>query len=114
MNIFDIYLEKINLVVQKLKEDKVIEVPDKLTGLNVDIPSSKFNCDISSNVAMLLSKPNNKSPIEIGKIIAETLKKEDDNINEIDVVKPGFINIKFKNTFWSNFLSNVINNQKNF
>ncbi len=114
MNIFDIYLEKINLVVQKLKNDKVLEVPDKLTGLNVDIPSSKFNCDISSNVAMLLSKPNNKSPIEIGKIIAETLKKEDDNINEIDVVKPGFINIKFKSTFWSNFLSNVINNQKNF
>jgi len=114
MNIFDIYLEKIYSVIHKLKNSKTLEVPDKLIGVNVDIPSSKFNCDISSNAAMVLSKPNNKSPIEIGKQIAEMLKKEDDNIDEIDVVKPGFINIKFKKIFWANFLSNVINNQKDF
>ena len=114
MNIFDIYLEKIYSVIHKLKNNKTLEVPDKLIGVNVDIPSSKFNCDISSNAAMVLSKPNNKSPIEIGKQIAEMLKKEDDNIDEIEVVKPGFINIKFKKIFWANFLSNVINNQKDF
>jgi len=114
MNIFDIYLEKIYSVIHKLKNNKTLEVPDKLIGVNVDIPSSKFNCDISSNAAMVLSKPNNKSPIEIGKQIGEMLKKEDDNIDEIEVVKPGFINIKFKKIFWANFLSNVINNQKDF
>ena len=114
MNIFDIYLEKIYSVIHKLKNNKTLEVPDKLIGVNVDIPSSKFNCDISSNAAMVLSKPNNKSPIEIGNQIAEMLKKEDVNIDVIDVVKPGFINIKFKNIFWANFLSNVINNKKDF
>ena len=75
MNIFDIYLEKIYSVIHKLKNNKTLEVPDKLIGVNVDIPSSKFNCDISSNAAMVLSKPNNKSPIEIGKLIAEAMKK---------------------------------------
>ena len=54
MNIFDLYLEKILKVVKQANKDKLIEIPENLKGINVDIPPPQFNCDISTNVAMVL------------------------------------------------------------
>ena len=61
MNIFEIYLDKIKKLVIKLNKEKIIETPDSLNGINVDVPPPKFDCDISTNIAMVLSKINNKS-----------------------------------------------------
>ena len=55
MNIFDFYLEKITKIIKQANKSKTIEVPDKLSGINVDIPPTQFNCDISTNVAMVLA-----------------------------------------------------------
>ena len=113
MNIFEIYLNKILDLIKKANQDNLIELPENLSGINVDIPPSKYNCDMSTNVAMVLSKPNKKSPIELAEIIANIIKSDDENIDEIKVEKPGFINLKFKKIFWNNFLKNIIN-QNNY
>ena len=65
MNIFETYLDKIIKLIKSAKKDNLLELPENLSGINVDIPPVKFNCDMSTNVAMVLSKPNNKSPLEI-------------------------------------------------
>ena len=57
---------------------------------------------------MVLSKINQKSPIDLANIFIELIKKNDANINSITVVKPGFINIKFQQNFWNEFLKNII------
>ena len=75
MNIFETYLDKIIDLIKKANQDNLITLPKNLSGINVDIPPSKFNCDMSTNVAMVLSKPNNKSPIEVAEIIQILLKK---------------------------------------
>ena len=113
MNIFEIYLNKILDLIKKANQDDLIELPENLSGINVDIPPSKYNCDMSTNVAMVLSKPNKKSPIELAETIANIIKSYDENIDEIKVEKPGFINLKFKKIFWNNFLKNIIN-QNNY
>ncbi len=105
MNIFDIYLKKILEIIKLAKKDSLIEIPDNLHGINVDIPPSKFNCDISTNVAMVLSKPNNKSPLELADIISSYIKRNDENLEEIKIEKPGFINLKFKKNFGIIFLN---------
>ena len=109
MNIFDIYFDKINSILNKAKKSKLIKVPENISGINVDIPPDKFDADISTNVAMVLAKPNNKNPLEIAEIITKFLIQEDDQIDKVDTVKPGFINIKLKKVFWNNFLKNTIN-----
>ena len=109
MNIFDIYLDKINFIVNKGKKSNQIIVPENISGINVDIPPDKFDADISTNVAMVLAKPNNKNPLEIAEIITKLLIQEDDQIDKAETVKPGFINIKLKKSFWNNFLKNTIN-----
>jgi arginyl-tRNA synthetase len=114
MNIFDIYLDKIIILIKKLNAEGTLELPVNLNGINVDIPPSNFNCDISTNVAMVLSKINKKSPIDIANTLVDLIKSLDHEIETISVAKPGFINIKFKSIYWNNFIKNVSQNYKDF
>ena len=65
MNIFEQYIDKIKKILLDLSKKGEIILPDKLDGVNAEIPPSKFNSDISTNVAMVLSKVNNKSPNDL-------------------------------------------------
>jgi len=114
MNIFDLYLDKILILIKKLNKDKLIVLPESLNGINVDIPPANFDCDISSNVAMFLSKINKKSPMDLANFLINEIKKQDVLIDSINVVKPGFINIKFKSEYWNNFIKNVNDNYINY
>ncbi len=113
MNIFEIYRKQIINLIKELKRKNVLELPDNLNSINVDIPPLKFDGDISSNVAMVLSKINQKPPIEIANLIVNELKNKK-NIKNISVEKPGFINIKFEESFWSEFLLEVVSNHKTY
>jgi len=114
MNIFDIYLEKIKDLINQLNKDGLIKLPDSLNGINVDIPPPNYDYDISTNIAMVLSKINKKSPFDIATQLIILIKKEDPLIKNITVAKPGFINIKFKATYWNNFVKEVNINYKDY
>ena len=114
MNIFEQYLDKIKKTLLDFSKKGDLILPDSLDGITAEIPPSKFDSDISTNVAMVLSKINKKSPIDLANILSEEIKKNDKLIDEISVVKPGFINIKFKPIFWTNFIKEIIENSKSF
>ena len=109
MNIFEIYREKILNLIKDLNTKKILSLPENLSSINVDIPPAKFDGDISSNAAMVLSKINQKSPNDIANLILDELKNFHD-IEKVTVEKPGFINIKFKKNFWPDFLTEVNKN----
>ena len=75
MNIFEEYLDKIKKVILDLSKNGELTLPDELDGINTEIPPEKFNCDISTNVAMFLSKANQKSPTDLAETIAKAIKK---------------------------------------
>ncbi len=114
MNIFELYLEKIKSIISDLSKKNQLIIPETFNGINAEIPPSKFNCDISTNVAMVLSKLNKTSPVKLAEKLASEIKNSDDQIEIISVVKPGFINIKFKPSFWTNFIKEIIHNDKKF
>ena len=114
MNIFEHYLDKIKSTIGDLSKQGELIVPETFNGINAEIPPAKFDCDISTNVAMVLSKINKKSPLDLAEKISSSLKNNDSLIQAIDVIKPGFINIKFKPIFWSNFIESIISNSKTF
>ena len=114
MNIFDQYLDKIKKIILDLSKKGNLILPEKLDGITSEIPPSKFNSDISTNVAMVLSKLNKKSPTDLANILVEEIKRNDEMIESILVVKPGFINIKFKPIYWTNFVEEIIKNSKLF
>ena len=75
MNIFDLYLDKIKILLKDLSNKGTIKLPEDLSSINVDIPPLNFNCDISTNVSMVLSKINNKSPLDLANILVKFIKK---------------------------------------
>ena len=113
MNIFRLYSKKIRDNITALDKDGVIKTPKDLNSINVDVPPENIQSDISTNAAMVLSKINSKSPLVVAEIIKKKLL-EDNDISNIDILKPGFINIKFKSSFWNLFLENIINNPNEF
>ncbi|WP_440651388.1 arginine--tRNA ligase [Candidatus Pelagibacter sp. HIMB1495] len=114
MNIFELYLDKIKSVIVDLNKNNKLEIPENFTGINAEIPPPKFDCDISTNVAMVLSKINKTSPLQLAEKLAPEIKNNDSEIETISVAKPGFINIKFKPSYWSNFIKNITDNADSF
>ena len=114
MNIYDHYLDKIKKILFDLSKNGKLVLPEKLDGITTEIPPSKFNSDISTNVAMVLSKTNKKSPVDLATTLVEAIKENDEQIEDISIVNPGFINIKFKTIFWTNFVKEIINNSKTY
>ena len=114
MNIFELYLDKIKKILIVLSRDGDLVIPDNLDGITAEIPPSKFNSDISTNVAMFLSKLNNRPPSDLAEFLIKPIKENDDLIKDITVANPGFINIKFKPVFWNKFIRNIIDNSNDF
>ncbi len=59
-------------------------------------PDPKFG-DLATNVALQLAKPLGKNPRDIAETIAEKLR-ENENIADVTVAGPGFINIRLSDT----------------
>ena len=114
MNIFELYLDKIKSIIVDLNKNNQLEIPESFNGINAEIPPPKFDCDISTNVAMVLSKINKTSPLQLAEKLAPEIKNKDSEIETISVAKPGFINIKFKPSYWSNFIKNITDNADSF
>ena len=114
MNIFELYLDKIKSIIVELSKKNQLIIPESFSGINAEIPPPKFDCDISTNVAMVLSKLNETSPIQLAEKLAVEIKNSDYQIESISVAKPGFINIKLKPSFWSNFIKEIIDTTKLF
>ena len=88
MNIFDQYLEKIKKTLLDFSQNKDLILPESLNGITAETPPSKFDSDISTNVAMVLSKINKRSPIDLANTLSEEIKSKDNLIENISVVKP--------------------------
>jgi len=94
---------------------------DSLENLSLEMPESVGFGDLSSNIAMRLSKPLKASPKEIAITIAKKLIlniKEDvflsKYIEKCDVAGPGFINIYFKNEFYVDLVKDVLKHGTEF
>jgi arginyl-tRNA synthetase len=65
--------------------------------------------DLSTNVALLLSKKLKKNPYEIAELIKNKLQEYAD-INKIIIAGPGFINIYFHDSLYQNYYKKLLFN----
>ncbi len=115
MNIYKFYFNHLIEAVEMFKSDFKYSfiVEDILKKLTLEPPKNSINGDMSTNLAMILSKDLKLSP----KIIAENFMVYITNFPDVDnvnVAGPGFINITFKKNVWSDFLSNMLQNSENW
>ena len=71
--------------------------------------------DLSSNIALLLPRDLNRKPMDIARIIADELKsKLPENITNVTVAKPGFLNFEISNKFFQSQILNILENNDNY
>ena len=110
----------ISSITKYIKENILISLID----YKIDIESEDFSLsppkqesfgDLSSNIALLISKQIQKNPLEIAEEIKKTMLHQ--NLNDIEGItatKPGFINFVIKPSYYQNNLKLIIKNQENF
>ena len=91
-----------------LKEKKSKETFNK-SQFNLEIPNNKKFGDISTNIAMVFSKKCESTPSDLAMGIVTELKKNKE-IDKLEIVGPGFINIFFKTDFWQKQLKDLLEN----
>ena len=66
----------------------------------VEKPRDEKMGDFSSNLAMLMTKTERKKPRDIAEIICRYLKNGGQQIEQVEVAGPGFINLKMSRAFF--------------
>ncbi len=94
MNIFENYLSKLNKIILDNKNILKLENLEQLNNVNLEVPPEHFNFDLSSNVALILSKTNKMNSNNLASNIKDLLLKKVDHFEKIEVAGPGFLNIK--------------------
>ena len=75
--------------------------------LSVDIPKQEKFGDISFNVPLVIASSLKKNPIIVAHQVVDIFLKEFTEFQSIEVAKPGFINFKFNNNFWFDYLLHI-------
>ena len=114
MNLFLNYQKSFLDYLKSLKKKKIIDLPNNLKGLTVELPPKGHKADMSCNVAMILAKFNQKTPLDLANILKKNFLENFKEFEKIDVAKPGFLNINFKIDFWKNHLFKIIQSDANY
>ncbi len=114
MNLFKIYLTHIKNNIEKNKNlIQDLSIKD-LDNINIEKPPEKFNFDLSSNAALILSKKMNANPRELANKIKNLLLSEIDDFETIEIAGPGFLNIKLSDKAWLKNISYIYKNKKKY
>ena len=114
MNLFSNYQKMFLHYLKSLEKKKIIDLPNHLKNLTVELPPKGHKADMSCNVAMILAKFNQKTPLDLANILKKNFLENFKEFEKIDVAKPGFLNINFKIDFWKNHLFKIIQSDANY
>ena len=92
MNFFKFYLSQIKKILLKYKKEINFNSENDLNGIIIETPPEKFDYDLSTNAAMVLSKIVKDSPRSIAEKIKKILEKKSNDFSNIDIAGPGFLN----------------------
>jgi arginyl-tRNA synthetase len=106
----------INELKQKIQDyiSGLAGAKSNLNNLTVEEPKNKRFGDLSTNAAMVLAPILKKNPLEIASKIEEEVISGWDQIKDVNIVKPGFINFNLKDEFIKESLKSIIKCKEKF
>lgn len=113
MNLYALFSARICDAIDQLKADGVLPAALEPANITAEPPRDASHGDIATNAAMVLAKPAGKQPREIAEKLAELLRQGDD-VADVQVAGPGFINIALADSFWPGLAKAVLNNPQEF
>ena len=114
MNIFEKYLNKITNLIHKNKKFLELRNLNNFKGVNVEIPPSEFNFDLSCNASLVLGKINKTNPRDLANKIKDLIMKNLDDFNFVEIAGPGFLNLKLSDAALINSINIILKNRKTY
>ena len=113
MNIFDFYQKKIIETIKKNK--KILKISEvNFNGMQVELAPEKFNCDISTNIAMLLTKRYKKNLKKFSEDLRNILIDQIKDFQNIEIAGSGFLNISLKENFLLKIIDKILKDKDNY
>ena len=115
MNIYKIYFNHTIELLDKFKLDSNYNFDNTeiLKKITLEPPKNTINGDMSTNLAMLLSKNLKLNPKEIANKLKPYISKLP-NVLTVDIAGPGFINITLKQKTWSDCIKKILLDPENW
>ncbi|HRW31081.1 MAG TPA: arginine--tRNA ligase, partial [Emcibacteraceae bacterium] len=107
MNIFKDFQKNIEGIILSLSESGKLPKGLDLGNITAEAPRDASHSDIATNAAMVLVKQANMKPRDIAELIAASLREIDD-VDNVEIAGPGFINIRLNDAFIQNQVSSII------
>jgi arginyl-tRNA synthetase len=107
-HLFAHVLSRVHAVCAALIADGVLPAGTDLSRIVVEPPKDASHGDMATNAAMVLAKDAKAKPRELADKIADRLRAED-QIAEVAIAGPGFINLTLKPAVWAEALRAVLN-----
>lgn len=107
MNIFAQMRERVIAAVTDLLADQSAAIEPLLTRITLEPPRDPSHGDMATNAAMVLAKAAGENPRALAEKIAAEMHKDDD-VAEVSVAGPGFINLRLSNRFWQSHLKGLL------
>jgi len=104
-NVFATFEHRIKKFVQQL--DVAVDIDLDLSRVTVEPPRDPAHGHLATNAAMVLAKPLKQNPRAIADQLAEKLLADDDVAN-VSVAGPGFINLVLQDEFWTRHLNDIL------
>ncbi|WP_438992932.1 arginine--tRNA ligase domain-containing protein, partial [Pseudemcibacter sp.] len=107
MNIFKDFQTNIKDIITSLSNDGSLPEGLDLKNITAEAPRDASHGDIATNAAMVLVKQAKMKPRDIAQLIATGLEKHE-NVEQVDIAGPGFINIRLKTNFIQNQVAVIL------
>ncbi|MDG1020510.1 MAG: hypothetical protein P8O77_03355, partial [Emcibacteraceae bacterium] len=107
MNIFKDFQTNIKDIITSLSNDGSLPEGLDIKNITAEAPRDASHGDIATNAAMVLVKQAKMKPRDIAQLIATGLEKHE-NVEQVDIAGPGFINIRLKTNFIQNQVAVIL------
>ena len=106
---------KTNEILEKVILESLKNTDLNVTKITINNSSRPDLCDYQCNDLFKIAKQNNKNIEELGNLLVSQIKKisnYDDYFNEVEFVKPGFLNITISDKFITQNILKMYNEEK--
>ncbi len=107
MNIFAFFASEIHKIITENQKEWELANITNLSRITVEPPRDINHGDMATNAALILAKPNNQNPRDLGQKLADKLQALD-MVEEVEIAGPGFVNLRISNHFWQQAVLTIL------
>lgn len=86
----------------------------RIGGIEIEEPRNRDFGDLSTNAAMVLAPAMKKNPMDIAQVLVDEVISGWDEVENVSIVKPGFINFDLKKEYLSEALKEIAEKKERY